>query len=337
MLERKPHPFPAPEADEPQVPADNFEYELLIGHNRADGKYKTDQQLRMEYIQRTDNLIYLMTHGVEVESKETGEKEKKIPDVVVWLDKSARPLAWLTKELWPQMAADPSTGEVAKKPDFKFVNIDREQWVNKVDPGGTGYMDIDEVDTSIVRSLRSIFVKPTEKENGLTEEIDTVESSLDNKTILIIDEVYTSGRTLQIAQRFFEKAFPTSQIASEYWMKGIHRRSDGSQTNIDLPVWYKAKDPTGRGVDDRDDRLSGQSVNSTQRLGAWFLSRRFPEVDKDALRLRNEFKQLAHHPDVPVLASYDRPDYAERISNMNNGVSLKAIIEHVNEIKRQRR
>lgn len=333
---KQPYALTAPEAYEPPPPADDFEYELLIGHNRADGKFKTDQQLRMEYIQRTDKLIYSMTHGVEVKNKETGEIEKKVPDIVVWLDKSARPLAWLTKELWPQMAADPNTGKVADMPDFKFVNIDREQWVNKVDPGGSGYMDINEVDTSIVRSLRSIFISPEDKKDGLTEKIDTVESELDNKTILIIDEVFTSGRTLQIAERFFERAFPGSQIAGEYWMQGIHRRPDGSQTNRDLPVWYKEKDRTGRGIDDRDDRLSGQSKNTTQRLGAWFLSRRFPEPDQDALKLRKEFKQLAHNPDVPVLASYSRPDYIARITKLNGDAPFEEILAKSNEIKKQR-
>src|SRR5487761_225536 len=127
-------------SDEPE-----FKYDLLRGHKLTDGSWKTDDQLRMEYIQLTDGLINVMTDGVEVIDPETQEKQTRKPDVVVWLDKSARPLAWFTKDLWPTLAVDPKTGEVPKMPEFKFVNIDKKQWVNTIDPEGVGIMDINKV------------------------------------------------------------------------------------------------------------------------------------------------------------------------------------------------
>ena len=127
-------PIPSPQSNEFASESDKFQYEQLVGHKRSDGTEKSDEQLRLEYIQLTDGLIHQMTHGVEATDPITGEKSKKKPDVVVWLDKSARPLAWFTKELWPTLAPDPDSDEIPEMPAFKFVNIDRDQWVNTIDP-----------------------------------------------------------------------------------------------------------------------------------------------------------------------------------------------------------
>ena len=88
---------PTPEAVESQ----RVEFELLSEHRRTDGSTKTGDQLRREYVQLTDELIHQMTEGVPVIDHETGDEVIKKPDVVIWLDKSARPVSWLTKELWP--------------------------------------------------------------------------------------------------------------------------------------------------------------------------------------------------------------------------------------------
>ena len=319
-------------SDEPE-----FKYDLLRGHKLTDGSWKTDDQLRMEYIQLTDGLINVMTNGVEVIDPETQEKQTRKPDVVVWLDKSARPLAWFTKDLWPTLAVDPKTGEVPKMPEFKFVNIDKKQWVNTIDPEGVGIMDINKVDASVVRSLRSIFISPRDKKEGLTEKIDTTHSDLDNKTILIVDEVYSSGDTLTIAKKFFERAFPTARVAGTHWMRGVVIK-EGAFGNKDLPVWYKAKSEMGRGVANRSEQLSGRSSNSTQRLGAWFLSRRFPsdEPDVKGLQLRKELRHLAHYPEVPILPAFSRPNRRELISFFNNGASFESVMQRVREIKSQR-
>lgn len=301
---------------------DQTEYELLVGHRRTDGTYKTTEQLRTEYIQRTDELIRLMTEGVDVDDPVTGERSRQRPDVVVYLDKSARPVSWLVRELWDKLA--PAPGEaVPEMPETRFVNIDREQWVNTVDPYGKGHMNIDLVDDSVVRSLRSIFVDNNYKQSGLSEELDSARTQLDNKTVLIVDEVFTSGRTLTIAERFFQRAFPTARIAGAYWMKGIAQKKQATG-NADLPVWYKEDDVRGRGVANRDERLSQRSHSLTQRLGGWFLSTGFKEMDPASLQLRKELHKLANDPEVLIVPSNlrDMDDYDRRAEALN-GMDLE--------------
>lgn len=304
-----------PSADKPE----EFSYQLLKGHSRTDGSYKTDEQLRMEYIQLTDRLVHEITQGKKTKDPETGQETVRPYDNIIFLDKSARPVAWLMKELWSTLAAD-ADGEVAAMPSINFLNIDREQWVNTVDPNGSGYMDIGKVDETIIRSLRSIFVSPNHKTKGLTEAIDTAPASLDGKNILIVDEVLSTGRTLDIAKKFLSRAFPTAEMTGTYWMKGIATRNDGlSRGNADLPVWYKEKATIGRGVGDRDP-YGSSSKNITQRLGSWFLSSRFEKPDESSLQLRKELQRLARHPDVPIRPSVDRDDddYDERLARYNH-------------------
>lgn len=308
----------APTAPSPNLMGGEFSYALLKGHNRTDGSYKTDEQLRMEYLQLTDRLVNVVTKGAKDTDPATGEEVTRPYDNIIFLDKSARPVAWLMKEMWPTFASD-ADGVVAPLPAINFLNIDREQWVNTVDPNGTGYMDVERVDPSVIRSLRSIFIKPQDKANGLTEEIDTTSTSLDGKNILVIDEVLSTGRTLDIANKFLRRAFPTATVSGTYWMKGVTTRNSGlSRGNADLPVWYNEKVATGRGVGDRNS-YSSSSENLTQRLGRWFLSSRFDKPDKSSLQLREELKHLAHFPDVPLRPSVDRDDedYDERLARYN--------------------
>lgn len=312
----------------------SFQYELLKGHHRTDGSYKTDDQLRSEYIRRTDELIQRITEGVQIKNAETGELEIRRPDVVVYLDKSARPVSWLVKELWPKLAADP--GEpVPPMPETRFVNIDREQWVNTVDPQGLGDMDIDLVDQSIIRSLRSIFMTPVHKKGSLGEHIDEAPTELDDKTVLIVDEVFSSGRTLTIAERFFKRAFPKAAIAGTYWMSGIVQKGM-AVGNADLPVWYKEKDPTGRGIDNRDERKSQRSSSMTQRLGSWFLSTAFENPDPNSNQLRQEIHQLARDPNVLVTPSSTRPveDTIKRATVLND-LTLEEYLARKRELSEQ--
>lgn len=299
-----------------------FEYQLLRGHARTDGSWKSTEELQEEYIRLTDTLVYKMTDGVEVVDHETGERSTRTPDYVVWLDKSARPLAWLTKRLWPLLAED-KDGNVPKMPDFRFVNVDREQWIGTIDPEGIGETSVDNVDPQIIRSLRSIFLQdPKDRPDKIDESIDEAPTELDGKTVLIVDEVHASGRTLAIATNFFRRAFPESDIASCHWMGGVTMM--GSATgNADLPVWYRDDSSLGRGIANRDVSVSQKSLNRTQRLGAWFLSTRLRNPDRTSELLRKELRQLsedAKNGKVLIIPSMQRstPDVIERATRLNN-------------------
>lgn len=297
-----------------------FRYRLLRGHRRTNGTFKDDETLRAEYVHLTDELIYKMTGGeVEFRSLSGDVVKDARPDYVIWLDKSARPVAWLTKELWPQLASD-SDGSIPEMPEFRFVNIDREQWAPTLDPLHTGFMDYSAVPQNITRSLRSIFIRPELKRDGITDAIDDTPSELDGKNVLIIDEVRASGRTLEMAKAFFKRAFPSSYVSGAHWMSRTVSNTDGSG-NADLPVWYKSDTPYGRGVGNRDTDKSLRSPSLGQRLGAWFLSTALDGGDEDSITLREEMKHLSDdvsEGEILVIPSFDRPDYFDRAERLNN-------------------
>lgn len=317
--------------------SDNFEYRLLVGHNRSDGTPKSDQQLHSEYIERTDRLINWLTEGVPEFNVSTGEKEYTKPDYVVYLDKSARPLSWLVDELWDQLAVD-DNGEVLPKTPTKFVNIDREQWVNEVDPEGNGTINFDRIDPSIFRSLRSLFLEnPQDRNDGLSSKIDESPTIFDGKNILIVDEVMSTGRTLAYAKEFFRKAFGESNIYGTHWMSGQAATKEGAIGNADLPVWYDSNSPNGRGVGNRNPEISKQSESFAQRLGAHFLSTRHSELDQKAIQLRKEFAHLAddlkNHKVLYVPAiSRDTDEADKRAVQINGFNSIDEYYAHRREL-----
>ncbi len=321
----------------------DFEYQLLTGHDRTNKSHKTDHQLRMEYLNLTDKLIYRIIQGHEVTDPNTGEKSHEAYDTLIFLDKSARPVAWLLKAMWDKLAID-QDGKKHSIPDIRFLNIDRGQWVNKVDPNGNGIVDIDIVDDSIIQSLRSIFVEPKYKKDTTGSYITDAPSKLDNSNVMIVDEVRSSGKTLDIAKKFIRKAFPTAKVDGTYWMGSIVERRIKTGTrsyttatgNADIPVWYNEDTVFGRGVGDRSPK-SGHAKNVTQRLGRWFLSTRLRKPDPASDQLRAEIKQLTEHPDVPFRPSIERDDetYDLLISKLNGGVPAEIAQLAVNAVLRE--
>ena len=238
-------------------------------------------ELRTEYVRLTDRL---MAKTVEEET-----------DVIIFLDKSARPLAWLMRELWPVIGSRDDEGKVLSMPAMKFLNIDREQWgaITGRSEGKDGGIDIDRIPDERIAELRSIFTTST-VDPGLANEIPTV---LDHKKVMVVDEVRASGDTLAISTGVIKKAFPDmANLTSFHWMGGdvrYDRKSGGSRITT-LPVWYSDRDKTGRGVADRDTTKSLSSPSARQRYGAYWLSTRFRDgVDEKGLQLRKECAMLA--------------------------------------------
>jgi hypothetical protein len=359
--------LPTPDAEREQQ-APDFEYRLLVGHQRTDGSWKSSEDLKTEYVHLTDDLVNKITNGVEVADPDTGEVTKKPVDYVVYLDKSARPVQWLTHELWSTLAQD-ETGNVPKEPGYKFANIDRNQWTSTIDPEGQGVTNVQDVDPSVVRSLRSVFLaKPQDRADGLTDHIDTAPTQFDGKTVLIVDEVRSTGRTLDYATQFFARAFPEATVAGTHWM-GKTTMKNGAIGNADLPVWYSDKTELGRGVADRNVDLSlsrggegkmwakGSSPSeddstrakesyttnrnmSVQRLGAWFLSTRLQGSDALSTQLRAEIHQLGQDVrdrKVVVEPSFQRTedDFEWRALELNGFGSLREYVDARNDrIKR---
>lgn len=262
------------------------------------------EELRENYAHLTDKLI----HRVQTEK----------PDFLVFLDKSARPVAWLMKELWPLMAKN-EKGEILPMPEIKFLNIDREQWVDEVEDFDSGIIDVNRVNPKAISNLRSIFtdrVVDSDEENTMDSP-----SFFDDKKIMVVDEVQVTGRTLAIATGLLSRAFPKSKITKTHWMKPGKKIVPGQPSrNADLPVWYSDEKVTGRGIANRDDAKSASSPSRRQQRGSRFLSTRFRTVDMSSRELRTEFKHLARDVEegrLVVLPDVTRDDFSEQFLRIN--------------------
>jgi len=270
-------------------------YQILHERRRIDNSFQSLEEVEMQYVQLTDRLINIMTNGREVIAD--GEYKTVVPSKVVFLDKSARPVAWLTRELWDTLAPEKPGDPIPKKPDFKFLNIDRNQWKDILDPLKTGHYDVSRLGEEEIEGLRSIFGKNHDGSFDAPNE-------LDDQTIMIVDEVRASGATLNIATDMLKRAFPTSTVFGEHWM-GQMTKVNNVETMLDLPIWYKdtTNDPKtelGRGVGNRRNPLLATHPSQL------FLSTRFPEPDQQSLRLREDLRRLAKDVGKNVLYIPDR-------------------------------
>jgi hypothetical protein len=275
-------------------------------------------ELRARYITYTDELIRTMT-------------EDRI-DTAIFLDKSARPVAWLVEELWDQLVPPhDEQGRPYVRPEIKFLNIDREQWGAVVGRSEDQGVDVHKIPTERIEELRGLFAPVKAKTQG--------RSLLEGKRVLIVDEVRVSGDTLAIAEQVIKRAFPeAASIRGVHWMDGqvkINPRT-GVKMNTQLPVWYSDRKVTGRLVADRDTTKSMSSPSYRQQLGRYWLSTPFRgQHDERGLRLKAEVAQLAHDmkkhrlPYMPSPLWHDSgPDTIDnRIPRLNGGMQVDQYIQ----------
>jgi len=286
--------------------SDDLEYSIL-----------DSPELRAQYISLTDEVIRNMV-------------ENHI-DTTIFIDKSARPVAWLVDQLWDQLVPPSDEhGEPYKKPAFKFLNIDREQWGAIVGRSEADGIDINSLPKERIDELHALF-----------EPVEGVEEGrplLENKRILIVDEVSVSGDTLDIAERIISKAFPeAASVQGMHWMHG-HVKTDprsGVKTNTQLPVWYSDRRTTGRLVANRDSTKSSQSPSERQRVGRYWLSATFREPDTLGLQLKKEIVQLTEdlrRHQIPYMPSTlwgeEGPETIDdRIVRINGGIAVEDYIQ----------
>ena len=232
--------------------------------------------LRSRYVTLTDALIHRLEGN-----------DGWVPHYVVCLDKSGRPVAWLVRALWPVLARTPGTdfadAVIPSMPAFRFVNIDREQWWSHTGGSEFGVIDVSKVPAESIAKLRRVFLPRA----------DSLNAWLDDKRVLVVDEVKNTGDTLQIARGLFERAFPTADVRIAHWMDpGNFTDPSGMRRTSDVPVWYRADTWQGRLV---GNRLDSDNPRTTRRNveASLFLSTRPVVPDQRGRRLRLEAAQLA--------------------------------------------
>ncbi len=272
--------------------------------------------IRAEYLRLTDQLIAKM-----VEQK---------TDVGLFLDKSARPVAWMVKELWPILAPiDPETNEQYKLPDIKFVNIDRETMGTILgrSEDKLGGIDIDLLPSERVEELQDVFAPVV----GISEAGDT--SVFTGKKVMIVDELRQSGDTLVMAEKIVERAFPdAAEVEASYWMHGkiIRDSKSGALIGESGPVWYSDREVTGRLVGNRNSAKSAASSSRRQQRGKFWLGSPFEEKDYKGLRLKREVEWLAEDLSNNKLIYMPSLDWTE-----SSPEPLEQRIERINGISKQ--
>ena len=242
--------------------ADEVNYNFLRGDKQGvrshSGVWDTDYVLE-KYVQSTDKVIGLMDgsiHERAVVDPSEPERSSEKPDTVIFLDKSARPVSWFTDALWEQFATDG-----AEKPDYEFLNIDRVNWFinqghSKIDAErrlGPGDFDINKVPKEDLARIRALFVQGELDRDTWQDDVWDMPTSLDDKNVLILDEVKNKGGTLAIATQVLKGAFPEATFSGDYFWRGGQYALGGNANEMQMesaPVWYDSKDAWGRGVGD---------------------------------------------------------------------------------------
>jgi len=271
-------------AFEPKSPEQQHhtEYKLLTAENYLDaitdrqGVMPTDtiahhdsEGMRAKYVQNTERLLDTIRHGFADE----GGPEHDSADVVFYLDKSARPVYWLTDAMWEVF---PEEG--AERPDTHFLNLHANEG-----PGGG-------------RPSREDMVRQVQEGvfDSYIETMRQVYPDMTDKNLLVVDEVSVSGSTEELAYQIFRRAFPDAHIKSAAWMQAGRREDrQGNTYPSEIPVWYKKASDSGRGVSGVHPEKSLLSVSAAQREGAEILSTRPDTPDLESLQLRREIRQLA--------------------------------------------
>lgn len=288
-----------------------FDYIDAEEHLNEQYSYKVldSPELRTQYVWNTERLIGRVI-------------AQEINDIV-FLDKSARPVAWLMKSLWPLLGVD-EDGRALAMPTVKFANIDREQWEPLVgrSEDKNGGINMNRIHPDTVDSLRGLYAL---KNLDRDDRADDEPTLFDGRKLMIIDEVKSSGDTIAMSEWLFEKAFPEAEIHTSYWMSPATKQlKSGVRINADLPIWYDKYNPHGRLIANREGNISKASVSMRQRRGSQFLSTRFPYIDEKGLQLKHEMTQLAHEVAdgiIPVTPSPERSDKA-----------VEYILGHVNHL-----
>ena len=329
----------------------------------------SDEYLLTEYTKNTDRLIGLLDGTIPIQ-----DAEREGPaDAVIWLDKSARPLSWMKRKLWPVLARTPGTyfdeNVVPIQPKDYYLNIDREYWLglmgvpfHEIQDASEGSIDVSKIDKDFITRIRALFSVKRIDESDLDEAWD-YPTVLDGQNVVVVDEVQVSGSTLKIARELIKHAIPDIKIGSAHWAipniiplgKGVRDNRHRIQfTREWVPVWYKQNSASGRGVGDRDSRYpekleaKGDRAPSYSKLGRYVLST--PFHDPHTLEKANDLESKYMRDDVDRLvqdvragkvffkpaSERDYEDFVLRVKLMNS-MSLDEWIERRNQLEPQRR
>ncbi len=296
-----------------------------------------------EYVTDTANLIAIIDGTAE------SRKGEPKTEHVIYLDKSARPVSWLTNVFWDTFSKE-------KRPPHSYLAIDRADWFRKVginsDKDGKDKEDrktlltfsdfnrnADRLDKRYLAGIRALYIEDGVDDSDPDKIMDTP-ASLDGKHILIVDEVKRSGSTLEIAKWLIEHAFKDTTVETAYfWKSDFQRIEERNADNeivrqedvmMDVPIWYDSESSHGRGIDDIDvkffqDRYEEYPTkrNLAKKLGAFILGKPknlVAEPGQKSRQLATEIKRLKRDYDAgkillqaPIAGERDTDEYCDEM------------------------
>ena len=220
------------------------------------GVFSSDY-VRHLMVQDADRLVAILDGTIPERERISGfeAEEAPAPDIVIALDKSGRPLKAVAETFWESRAK-----KGVEMPEFDFLNIDRIDWLQRMgysyeeaDDSTQKQIDMSKVSHEEISRLRAYFVEGELSEDNWQEEVWQLPTRLDDKEVLILDEVKNSGATLEIAAKLIQAAAPKAKISGDYFWteRTYHTIGDESQWAT-VPPWYKRDSDMGRGIGDID-------------------------------------------------------------------------------------
>lgn len=347
----------------PEIQEHSTEYRLLL--ERPDN-WSQEWSLS-EYVHLTDGLIGKLDGSIPllgVEVYHQGEKEVKDlppPSDVIYLDKSARPVSWLVSALWPTLAGR-QNGELPKRPGTHFLNIDKADWLRRMDvppkyleDTPAELIDYDKIDVEQLARIRALFSTVPIDEAHLDTAWD-YPTIFNDKHVMIVDEVKSSGQTLEIAKNLISRALPEAIISGQYWAtppreflnRGVPDKDGVMQFKISwVPAWYNPSLESGRGIGNKNPNWPeiaeslGKPTSRISKVGRYVLgtSLKHPEtyeslLDPRSKDLRDEIDMLAsdiqkkkvlYRPSRDRLNPNDRTSYQDFIDRVQliNGMTYE--------------
>lgn len=261
-------------AEHPDTPEnyERFKGEYQPVTYRENGKIRIernevwdDQYVREQYIREADELIGHIDGSIterdndSIYDERLEEGESRVPDTVLYLDKSARPVSWIVDAFYDDFAK-----EGVPKPKAEFLNIDRANWFsylghtmeNAESRLGPEDFDINDVDPDRIAAIRAYFVEGDLSEDTWKDDVWNMPTRLDGQHLLIVDEVKNKGGTLHIAVELLRKAIPELTVDGTYFWHTSRVSIDGRSAEKDAqqmataPLWYSKQRVEGRDVGD---------------------------------------------------------------------------------------
>lgn len=315
-----------PRNTELRVVSDGVNPRTGVENQRLASQERPIETIEKDYLQNCDTLagmfddsIQKSEHFPDGEARHSGEPVTK----AIYLDKSARPVSYLMRKIWPKL----SDGE---RPESLFRNVDKGNWRALMSPetenvespdvesisldnfvlnGGTEEVLIDHLSR-----IRATFLEPKYlnqiDESNFVEEVWKYPTTLDDQRVAIIDEVKSSGATLKIADTLLRAAIPEARFEPMHWSSPGTVQWDiydtvGNPTGKEfaaktVPVWYDADTSEGRGIGELNPGVAQRNPSLVTRLGKYVLSN--APMSSDGDRAPMDKRSIEIKQDLDVLA-----------------------------------